>query len=937
VKIWADVYDASGTLQGEGPITNIVEATITRVLDGPGEIRLTLPAADNRVQDLIANERRVKIYAWQNETTREIGSGILRLVEGESSVSGVRLAISGPDQLDELRRANLWLAAIYDGDTISDVLSSVIAEASGWTLNKDNVPDENVYARFDGVSVLKALQEIAARYGLHLRLDGDKTVLFGDLGDQGSLRAVLAADRVPQAMLSNDAVGIIERIQWRDNSEDIVNRIVPLGGGQGEAALTLEHSTRGQDRVLLIGGYGSTNQDQNMTLQGPPPSGVKLAQGIQVASDQWLTSAQLYLRKTGNPTGTMTLRVETDNAGEPSGTLVHPNATATLAESGLIDSDYEMKRFTFAGGFYLDASTQYWLVLSTTRGYDGSNFVLWGADGTSPSYTGGNLYAYDGATWSDQSKDGCFELETTIDSRADESIAAYDASNRDSVVPLQRTGGYQQLAQSFVADGARVAGVNLWMSKHGSPAGNLTVQIQTDSGGSPSGTAVSNGDGTSGAVAASSLAAVTGKVTFTFTRPPWLDNGTTYWLVLQTTDSPSASDFVQWAVDSAAGYAGGAMQAHDGGSWSALGKDACFGVVAECVEEPYAIQTMTGPDGTTLYYLEDSASVGTYGAIERVVALDISPLSHSLADLANAANALYDAAAAWLERNATKQETYRVQLRKAHQTVKPGQKVRLTYQGMIEDANGNTVTWRDLDDEYWVTRVEETFGASGAMMVLELSVVDRVAADMASLVVGTIEQVELKNVQVQAYPAVFTYVYTDFVQNAVNLGGPGGTWTIGKRAQFHLPIGNTIMQISKVRLRVKTRPLYTLTRYDTISADPDMLNAFSVIEGYNYPANIRMYINGDDVSAQFGGPWKTGSLENSEWSAEFDITDVIIAAGVYGEHLIEFSSDQRTGTSTINDQVNVPGYTFQRTAEGSNGVVELTVEMHCTTQAVKVG
>jgi len=142
------------------------------------------------------------------------------------------------------------------------------------------------------------------------------------------------------------------------------------------------------------------------------------------------------------------------------------------------------------------------------------------------------------------------------------------------------TSNDSELAQSFEVTGSQTVGtVDLWLKKVGSPTGNLTVEIQTDSTGEPSGTAISNG--TSGTVAASTLTTSYADITFTFGTPPSLSGSTTYWLVLKTTDSASDFNFVQWGADgSTPSYADGEMLSYDGAAWNAESKDAVFEVVA---------------------------------------------------------------------------------------------------------------------------------------------------------------------------------------------------------------------------------------------------------------------------------------------------------------------------------------------------------------------
>jgi hypothetical protein len=142
----------------------------------------------------------------------------------------------------------------------------------------------------------------------------------------------------------------------------------------------------------------------------------KLSQSFAVSGTQVLNRARLWLRKQGSPTGTMTLRVETDASGSPSGTLAHANATATVVESTLSSSAFGWVEFDFTD-FEVSGGT-YWLVLTTDRAQSDSNYVQWGADFSSPGYTDGEMKKEVAAAWSAVTKDSIFEMyvsETAYD------------------------------------------------------------------------------------------------------------------------------------------------------------------------------------------------------------------------------------------------------------------------------------------------------------------------------------------------------------------------------------------------------------------------------------------------------------------------------------------------------------------------------------------
>lgn len=1233
-RLELDILDASGNVLGEGPITAVVAASITRKLDGPGEMSLRLPAADKRVQDLIALERRVRLWAFDageavtlgdsepdysgatitqsnyytseydgakcfdnnpatewitaftpdgyvdidlheevtligyalrassnneesmatdwlfqkvdgglvaldsqagqpawylgerrvfpfaepvagdhfrltvtaNEddwrlnigevdlivawggsyvphTKRLLGVGILRKLSGDAG--SLMITPNGPDQLDELRRANTLLGRTYANMILPSVAGNLTALASGWGVNADEAPETAVTARFDGVSALKALQELAARYGQHLRWEDDRELTFGPLGDAAPLRIVQSGGSLPAEAYANDDVAYIDRLTWLDDSEAVANWVIPIGGGQGEAAFTLQHRTRDVDGYRLVHEYSLANRDRWISLRKSPTNKERLAMGIELDAETFIKRARLPMLKVGSPTGTLTLRIETDNAGEPSGTLADANATTTLTESGLSRAG-ALAEFVFATGFYLDADTPYHLVLSTDRSNSATNYISWGGDKTAPSYADGTMQYYKSSAWSGESPttDAVFYLDTEVDVRTtaviDENEEAYTGAfvalkrevsevsysgasfsasssftglgpNRafdgtslfwqtntgvstgwlevafpaaktirryaiwassagtapkdwtfeyhngvtwvaldtqtgktfaadevksfDIASPVSATryrinvtangspastlriveldlydttlAQYDALAMSFSSGSDAVRAKRAWLKlgKVGAPSGNLTVSIYANSGGVPSGSALA----TSEIMLAAELDRVPRRWDFLFSTPPLLSASTTYWLVLETTASADEDNYAFWVTGSGPAF-GDAMATYDGASWTELAigaVEADYQLVAECEVAPYAVQTMNGPDGSTLYYMANAGSIAQYGQIEQVLAFNITPLSHSGPSIELAANALYDAAAAWLDRYAWPQTTYQVTLRKAYASLKPGMKVPLVYRGWVYDRDGNKVTWRNVDDTFWIMAVHEQYGPDGVSTSLELSDVDRARDDLADLILGSIEQVRLSSVNIQPYPTTFTYSYQDMVGAPYTYGrGEGfGDITYGKRARFVLTIDDSILSIQRVKLLLRTRPVSAGLTADDIDGTNAQFNLwYAVHEDNDYPGNISLYIDGVDVTSTEGGPWLTSTGQNEPLNLELDITNYMVDGDIpaYGDHVIEVACGMRTLSSGYENPA-VSGYEPWPDLSGgwaspvpTQGVVEATFDLHCTTQAIKL-
>lgn len=109
---------------------------------------------------------------------------------------------------------------------------------------------------------------------------------------------------------------------------------------------------------------------------------------------------EVYVKKIGTPIGSLLVRIETDSNGEPSGTLVHANATATIA-AGSIGTSYSWVLGNFSGLFSLSANTNYWIVMKSVASGIGDQYETLWALGLEATYKRGNnaTTTDSGTTW----------------------------------------------------------------------------------------------------------------------------------------------------------------------------------------------------------------------------------------------------------------------------------------------------------------------------------------------------------------------------------------------------------------------------------------------------------------------------------------------------------------------------------------------------------
>jgi hypothetical protein len=293
--------------------------------------------------------------------------------------------------MQELRRVNTLLNRSYDNTAIASIAGSLVALASGWSIDTTGVAG-TISAKWSGASVLQALQDLAKWTGYHFRLDSNKALKFGDLGDTAPLRLIQTGSAVQPALENNTDVAFIDRLTWLNDTENVVNWIVPVGKDE---TVSLQDAQIGNSRT----GCSEALLDQ----WSPLNTGIytKFGQSFQISTASNIYAARMYLGLVKNPGGTLTLRMETDNAGAPSGTLAHANAVATLRCDQIQDYYTEgpsWETFFFANSFALSASTTYWIVVSCDYTLSATDYV-WFAVGTG-AYASGKQSFYNGS-WND--------------------------------------------------------------------------------------------------------------------------------------------------------------------------------------------------------------------------------------------------------------------------------------------------------------------------------------------------------------------------------------------------------------------------------------------------------------------------------------------------------------------------------------------------------
>ena len=130
------------------------------------------------------------------------------------------------------------------------------------------------------------------------------------------------------------------------------------------------------------------------------------AQSFTPAISHKITSVKLYLAKTANPAGIITVSIRaTDGSGLPTGSDLASGTT----DGDTLATPNEWREITFSTGYNLVAGTKYAIVV---RGDGTTNEFRWLVDISSPTYANGSFVAStnSGTTWANETdKDMMFE------------------------------------------------------------------------------------------------------------------------------------------------------------------------------------------------------------------------------------------------------------------------------------------------------------------------------------------------------------------------------------------------------------------------------------------------------------------------------------------------------------------------------------------------
>ncbi len=218
------------------------------------------------------------------------------------------------------------------------------------------------------------------------------------------------------------------------------------------------HTAGMKNRLVKRGGFSSINNTPVPTdnLDAFYPCGYQtfdhtwrdtaantnIAQGFKCNTANTVTKVRLWLNKVGSPTGNITISIETDNGGVPSGSSV-TNGDSNNFDVTTLATTYGWAKFTFATNPTLVVGTQYHIVLKSSFSISNSAYVNWGVDNYDVIYPNGLMSHYDGTTWTSEiNYNACFEVYITNGLLGNVNSALFDFSSKSQILGVFGTSLY---------------------------------------------------------------------------------------------------------------------------------------------------------------------------------------------------------------------------------------------------------------------------------------------------------------------------------------------------------------------------------------------------------------------------------------------------------------------------------------------------------------
>ncbi len=329
----------------------------------------------------------------------------------------------------------------------------------------------------------------------------------------------------------------------------------------------------------------------------------------------------------------------------------------------------------------------------------------------------------------------------------------------------------------------------------------------------------------------------------------------------------------------------------------------------------YPIYRRINSNSIVEYYID--ATLGDDEHQDTLSFKEIGPIANSALANQYASDALADACMASLARTRVPNTTYTLTVKKVRVDLQPGDKIHVQFKGIVPmvgdpTATRPTLTYIDVDEDLWVMEISRNFSDSGINTTLKVSTVDKHVQDDTDIIVEVLDRSEVNNLSIKTRTTSYEKTYYD------NVGNNGSAY---RPATFRFRAKNTVTDVVAVLFSFRTYPLDATTASIWIAPTTFQL-WWQETDGYNYPSDVSIWVNGTDVTAALapgGVQWNDGGTNAALNVEDLDITQYIIDNGIHNETVVELKCESRVGEVRFNS-----GYTSTVQSTASHGIVEAT-------------
>ena len=168
-------------------------------------------------------------------------------------------------------------------------------------------------------------------------------------------------------------------LRWRtvEQGED---NIETLGTFTAYEAITAGDAVALVAADALDQSYSETNQSGDQAI-GDAAARTYVSQGFRAGATTYLNKVDLYLKKTGSPSGNLTVHIYSNSGTTPSISL----GSATILGTDVTTS-YQYLSAIFDAPISLVTTTAYHIVITRTEAVNATNYFICGSDTSSPTY-----------------------------------------------------------------------------------------------------------------------------------------------------------------------------------------------------------------------------------------------------------------------------------------------------------------------------------------------------------------------------------------------------------------------------------------------------------------------------------------------------------------------------------------------------------------------